>query len=69
MTGVTLEFCMRCGERPVPIIGARHYDQRITLDDEIEEAVERSGRAPDQRYAGLGMHFRQKSNEFTRKSA
>jgi hypothetical protein len=69
MTGRTLQTCAHCGTRPVPIIGVRHYDQRVTLDDEIEGAVERSGRAPDTRYAGLGMHFRQKSNEFTRKSA
>jgi hypothetical protein len=35
MTGVTLEYCATCGERPVKIVGARHYDQRPDLSEEI----------------------------------
>lgn len=71
MTGRSLEICPTCGERPLRVVGVRHYDQRVDLTEEIENAVERASKPPDEQFRsyGSGMHFRQKSHEYVRRSA
>jgi hypothetical protein len=63
--------CRVHGERLMPTIGQRSYDQRETLSDELDEFIERASAPPDGRFRsyGSGMHFRQKSHEYVRRSA
>jgi hypothetical protein len=49
--GRLFERCGCPGERPVPLRGARRYDQRDALDAELAERVRVGSRAPDPAFA------------------
>ena len=46
MTGRGLEYCPKCGERPMPMHGVRTYTQGGEREAEAEGFVERSKRPP-----------------------
>jgi hypothetical protein len=66
--GRTTTYCYVHGEHLMPTVGVRQYDQRVVLDEETEESVERASKPPEQRYVGrvAGQHWRQKSYEYVR---
>jgi hypothetical protein len=67
MSGTSLEWCPRCGERPLTRYGVVQYNQRVVLDDEIELAVERAGKVPNPVFSGQGgKSYRRRSYEYVR---
>lgn len=58
MTGASIEYCPKCGERPLPTYGRRGYDQRIQLEAYLRERQDSEAKPPEadgptQQFRGL----------------